>query len=347
MRAREGAVLLVGVFLVALPLFGTDFFVGSIMTRVLMLGLAASSLVFLSSQGGMVSLANWLIFGVAGFAVGNMVATSGRGLKLGWAPWPSMVVALVICTALAWVIGSLSAKTTEIYFLMLTLTFAVIGFFFFGQVTTFSGFGGMTGIDPPAFFDDHPIRLYYGALACSALAYLSFRAIERSPFGLALQGVRDEPIRMASLGFDVPLLRTFAFTFAGFFAGLAGVLNIWWNGQIDPTSIGIGPTLDLLIIAVVGGIMHLEGAWLGAFIFVGANVYLREIPGLGSIGGFVQERVLAQERFNTVIGLLLLLIMVASPDGASGVLARIHGVIRPNGSAKRRAITIDPTGGYK
>ncbi|MFO5197636.1 hypothetical protein RCL06_24890, partial [Salmonella enterica subsp. enterica serovar Typhimurium] len=77
-------------------------------------------------------------------------------------------------------------------------------------------------------------------------------------------GVRDDPIRMASLGFNVPLQRTVAFTLAGFVAGFAGVLNIWWNGQIDPTSISIGPTMDLLIVAVIGGIAHLEGAWLGA-----------------------------------------------------------------------------------
>ena len=85
-------------------------------------------------------------------------------------------------------------------------------------------------------------------------------------------------------------------------AGVAGVLNIWSNGQIDPTSIGIGPALDLFIIAVIGGIMHLEGAWLGAFVFVGANIYLRDIPLVGRLGGAFEDRLLAAERFNTVIG---------------------------------------------
>ena len=139
---------------------------------------------------------------------------------------------------------------------------------------------------------------------------------------MALQGVRDDPIRMASLGFNVQLHRTLAFTLAGFVAGVAGVLNIWWNGQIDPTSIGIGPTLDLFIIAVIGGIMHLEGAWLGAFVFVGANIYLRDIPLVGRLGGVFEERLLAAERFNTVIGVLLLVIMVVSPDGLAGIIVR-------------------------
>ena len=115
---------------------------------------------------------------------------------------------------------------------------------------------------------------------------------------------------------------------AGFVAGLAGVLNIWWNGQIDPTSISIGPTLDLLIIAVIGGIAHLEGAWLGAFVFVGANIYLRDIPLLGRIGGVIEERILAAERFNTVIGIVLLLIMLLSPDGLAGIIVRIRDAVR-------------------
>jgi len=320
---RDVAVVAAFVLLLVLPTFGSDFFIDFVMNRTMMLGLVAASLIFLSAYGGMVSLAQWLIFGVAGFAVGNVVAESGRGLRLGWHPWLGVVIALIVATLVSLLLGALSARSTDIYFLMLTLTYAVIGFFFFGQVTTFSGFGGMTGIDPPGFFEGHPKRLYYAGVVLSALAYLGFRAIVRTPFGLALQGVRDDPVRMASLGFNVPVHRMLAFTLAGFVAGLGGIVNIWWNGQIDPTSISIGPTLDLLIIAVIGGIAHLEGAWLGAFVFVSANIYLRDIPLVDRIGGVLEERVLAEERFNTVIGLLLLIIMVLSPDGLSGIIRRI------------------------
>lgn len=319
---RDAAAVAALIFLLVLPVFGTDFFVDFVMTRTLMLGLAASTLVYLAAYGGMVSLAQWLIFGVAGFAVGNVVAESGRGLRLGWDPWLGVVIALVVATLVSLLFGALSARSTGIYFLMITLTYAVIGYFFFGQVTTFSGFGGMTGIDAPGFFLGHPKRLYYCGVVLSALAYVGFRLLARTPFGLALQGVRDDPIRMASLGFNVPLIRTVAFTLAGFVAGVAGILNIWWNGQIDPTSISIGPTLDLLIIVVIGGIAHLEGAWLGAFVYVAANIYLRDIPLVGGIGGFVGDRILAEERFNTVIGILLLLIMLASPEGLAGIVAR-------------------------
>jgi len=325
---RTAAVAVSCVLLVLLPLVGSDFFIDFVMTRTLMLGLAASTIVFLSAYGGMDSLAQWMMFGIAGFAVGNLVADSGRGLKLDWNPWTAVPVALIVVTIAALTLGALAARSTGIYFLMLTLTYAVIGFYFFGQVTTFSGFGGVTGIDAPDFFLGHPKRLYYAALVLSVGAYVGFRAIARTPFGMALQGVRDDPVRMASLGFNVSLHRTLAFTLAGFVAGIAGVLNIWWNGQIDPTSIGISPTLDLFIIAVIGGIIHLEGAWLGAFVFVGANIYLRDIPLLGDIGGVIGERILAEERFNTVIGIVLLTIMLVSPDGIAGIIARTRERLR-------------------
>ena len=112
----------------------------------------------------------------------------------------------------------------------------------------------------------------------SAAAYVGFRLLRNTPFGMTLEGIRDDPVRMASLGFNVPLHRTLAFGLGGFVAGIAGVLSIWWNGQIDPNSVAIGATLDLLVVAVIGGINHLEGAWLGAFVFVAANNYLRSLP---------------------------------------------------------------------
>ena len=171
------------------------------MTRSLILGVAASTLIFLSAYGGMVSLAQLLLYGVAGFVIGNWVAEEGstKGLTLGLNPWVAVAAALVITTIVALVLGALSSRTFGIYFLMLTLTYAVIGYYVFGQVANISGFGGITGIDPPPLLDG-PVRLYYVGLALSVLAYLGFRAIRRTPFGVALEGVRDDPIRMASLG---------------------------------------------------------------------------------------------------------------------------------------------------
>jgi branched-chain amino acid transport system permease protein len=307
--------LIVLAFLVVLPAFGSQFFVEFVVTRAFILGLVASTIVFLSAYGGMVSLAQLLAYGVAGFVIGNCIPEAdNKGLKLGLNPWVAVVAALVITTFVALLLGALSSRTFGIYFLMLTLTYAVIGYYVFGQVATISGFGGITGLDPPPVFDG-PLRLYYLALAFSVLAYIGFRAIRRTPFGVALEGIRDDPIRMASLGFHVPLHRALAFGLAGFVAAIAGVLNVWWNGQIDPNTVSINETIHLLIIAVIGGIGRLEGAWLGAVVYVAANNYLRDLPFADSIG-------LTDARFNTVVGLLVLAIVVLSPDGLMGLIDR-------------------------
>ena len=300
------------------PLFGKEFIVEFVVTQALILGLIAASIVFLASYGGMISLAQLLMAGVAGFMFGNAALERGaRGLNLGWDPWVAALFAIAVSTVVAFLLGALASRTTGIYFLMLTLVYAVIGVTFFAQVVPVSGPGGLTRIVAPEPFDE-PLGLYYAALALSVLGYLGLRAAGRTNFGLALQGVRDDPIRMASLGFNVPLHRTLAFTLAGFVAGIAGVLNVWWRGQIDPASISVGPTLILLIIAVIGGISYFEGAWLGALVYVLLETYTGDLPLIDRIG-------LTPDRFNTVIGLIVLLIMVLSPEGLVGILARFRG----------------------
>lgn len=312
------AFVVVLVVLLFLPQFTTSFFMGFVMTQTLMLGLAAATIVFLSTYGGMVSLAQLLMFGIAGFMFGNAALESGaRGLNLGWHPWAAVVFALLVTTVVALLLGAIASRTTGIYFLMLTLVYGVIGYYVFAQVVSISGPGGVTRITPPALLSSG-VRLYYAALVLSALAYVGFRLVGRTPFGLALQGVRDDPIRMASLGLNVSLHRTLAFALAGFVAGLSGLINVWWNGQIDPASISIGPTLVLLIIAVIGGISYFEGAWLGAFVYVVASNYLRELPLVDRIG-------ITPDRFNTIIGVIVLIIMVVSPEGLMGMIEKLRG----------------------
>jgi branched-chain amino acid transport system permease protein len=304
-------------FLLILPSLATPFFVNFVMTQTLVLGLAAATIVFLAKYGGMTSLAQFLLFGVAGFMFGNAAQEAGaRGLNLGWHPWASVGFAIVVTTVIAFVLGAIASRTAGIYFLMLTLVFAVIGYFVFAQIVEISGPGGITSIQRPDLLGP-PVRLYYAGIVLSLLAYLGFRAVGRTAFGLALQGVRDDPVRMASLGFNVMLHRTLAFTLAGFVAGLGGLLNVWWNGQIDPASISIGPTLILLIIAVIGGITSFEGAWLGAFVYVLVFTYLRDLPLIDQIG-------ITEARFNTVIGVIVLAIMVLSPDGLTGIVSRLR-----------------------
>src|SRR5439155_2336530 len=188
-----------------------------------------------------------------------------KGLHLGLDPWLSVVLAIVITTAIGFVFGAVASRSTGIYFLMITLTYAVIAFTFFGQVTQLSGFSGIAGIADrtPALVGDpvtQPNRLYYIALVTGLVVYLSIRHVVRTPFGISLQGLRDDPVRMSSLGYNVALHRTLAFGFAAFIASLGGILYVWWSGQIAPGNVDLPETINLLIMAVIGGLARIEGA---------------------------------------------------------------------------------------
>jgi branched-chain amino acid transport system permease protein len=131
----------------------------------------------------------------------------------------------------------------------------------------------------------------------------------------------------------VALHRTLAFTFAAFIASLAGVLYGWWNGVIAPDNVGLGATVDLLIVAVIGGLGRVEGAWLGAFAFIVINNYVRDVS-LPVLGG----------SFNTVIGLIFLAIVIISPGGLMGLWDRLWSLSRRRGSSGQRAAAVGAAG---
>jgi len=306
---------LVALVLVALgPLVFSAYWVSFILTQTFWLGIAATSMIFLSAYGGMVSLGQVGIYGVAGIVLGNVVTTGQvKGLHLGWNPWLGVVIGIAIATVAGVLLGALASRSTGIYFLMLTLTFGVLIYYFFSSVTSFSGFSGISGIQghTPHVVGDptsDPNRLYYIALVAAFLVYVAVRYLVRTPFGLSLQGIRDDPVRMASLGYNVPLHRALAFGLSAFIAALAGVLFVWWNDHVDPTSFGLGPIIDLLIVGVIGSLYRLEGAWVGAFAFIVINNYTHDVN-VPVVGG----------SFNTVIGAIFLAIVLLSPGGLLGI----------------------------
>jgi branched-chain amino acid transport system permease protein len=295
------------------PLILSTYWVGNLLTNALILGIVAASLIFLSAYGGMVSLGQVALYGIAGFVLGNATTNGNtKGLNLGWNPWWGVLAGIAVAIVVGLLFGALASRSVGIYFLMITLTYSVIANLFFGQVTDVSGFGGISGIPTPGLVgaaDAHPKRLYYIALAVAFCVYVLLRYLVRTPFGLTLQGLRDDPVRMSSLGYNVALHRTIAFGFAAGIAAVGGVLFVWWNGHIDPASIDLGATIDVLVIAVVGGLFKLEGAWLGALFFVIINNYSQRIGFIGA-------------RFHTLIGAIFLIIVLVSPGGLIGLWER-------------------------
>ena len=157
----------------------------------------------------------------------NLVAADG-GNAAAWNPWLAALAALVVATLVGLGFGAIAARSEGIYFLMITLAFSVLIFYFFSQVTQLSGFGGVNNLDLPGLVGNpslDPLPLFYTTLVVSVLVFLALQYVSRTPFGLALQGLRDEPARMRALGFDVTRHRMLAFTLAALVAGIAGLLS--------------------------------------------------------------------------------------------------------------------------
>ena len=321
------------------PAVFSSFWLNSILTQALILGIGAASLIFLSAYGGMISLAQTGLIGIAGYALANMVTKDvpggeTKGLLLGWDPTLALIAAVLLTVAIGLVFGAVASRSYGIYFLMLTLTYTVIAFLFVGSVTLIGGFSPVAGVDQytPGFIGDianDRQRLYYIVLITAVFSYLLVRYLVRTPFGISLQGIRDDPVRMASLGYNVSLHRTLAFGIGAFLAALSRVLYAWWFGQLSPTTMGLDATIQLLIIAVIGGLRRIEGAWIGAIAFLTINNEItNRIPssGLPVIGG----------TFNTVIGFIFLAIVIVSPDGLMGLWDRVWE------SRRKRATPADP-----
>jgi branched-chain amino acid transport system permease protein len=330
--AAYPALWLLALFLLLLPAFATDFVLVEIFGYALILGMIALSLMFLAGYGGMVSLVQMSVAGCAGYMVAIFGTSAVSEISLGWPWWLAVLVAVLIAVIFGTLSGALAVRTEGIYTIMITLAIASAFYYFVHQnYTIFNGFSGFNAVRTPQVFGVEwrsPIPFYYLTLFWAALGYLAVIYISRSPFGLALQGTRDNARRMAALGFNVTAHRVAAYAVAALIAAVAGVLLVWHGGQISPGTAGIGPVIDILIIAVVGGLARPIGPFIGALIYVILRTFA--LDALVAVG-------LDGKRFQLLIGIGFLLIVLFSPDGVLGLWARWRERLRrPNGDLRTR-----------
>jgi len=308
-----------GLILLIVPAFVSDFVMFQIFGWSFILGLIALSLMFLGGYGGMVSLAQMALAGFAGYMLAIFGDSAITGISQSWPWWITIPLALALTVVVSCAVGWLAVRTVGIYTIMITLAIAAAFFYFTRQnYDLFNGFQGFNSVLPPQLFGVDwrgPVAFYYLSLFWAVVSYGSVLYVSRAPFGLALQGVRDNPRRMAALGYNVTAHRVAAYAFAGLIAGIGGILLTWQSSQISPGTVGIGPAIDILIIAVIGGLGHPIGAFIGAFIYVLLKTFAVDV--LVALG-------LAGERFQLVIGIGFLLIVFFSPDGILGLWARLR-----------------------
>jgi branched-chain amino acid transport system permease protein len=300
--------------LILFPAIASDFFIAQIGAYALIWGIIALSLMLLAGYGGMVSLAQISVAGVAGYAVA-IFGSNNMGLHgFAWPFWLVAPLSIFFAAVASALIGLIANRTEGIYTIMITLAIAMAFFYFTQQnYALFNGHSGYAGVNAPEFWGVNwrdPKPFYYLCLACAVLAYAAVLYGSQSTFGLTLQAIRDNPRRMRALGFNVPAHKVVAYFFAGLIAGVGGVLSVWFHGRISPGTVGVGPAINVLVVAVIGGLRHPIGPFIGAIVVVLLQTFAIDLVGA--------------ERYNTLIGVVFLAIVFGSPDGVLGLWRRLR-----------------------
>ena len=261
-----------------------DFWVSSGGTRALWLGVTALSMSFLNRNLGLMSLGQLFFSGVAGYIVA--ISSVTHNVKFG----TSVPLAILAGTLSGVIIGWIALKTKGVYFLMLTLAVTLGLYSFANQAQEITrGHTGINSIPSPIIFgmDFAYVKpLYYLFLGIAVVLFALCKFLEKTSFGIALKGVRDNEDRMISMGYRTMPLKMIAFVFSSFLASIAGVMGVFYVTNISPDSVGLVRSIDLLVIVVVGGATYLGGAFVGAILIVlytmSGNVFSGLIMGVFS-----------------------------------------------------------------
>ena len=301
-RALLIAAAILGLGLLALPWLTA----GSPYTTVLAIDLLtaalfAASLHFIMGPAGMHSFGHAAYFGLGAYAAALLMQ------KAGWPMEAALLAAPLVAGAGAVLLGWFCVRLSGVYLAMLTLAFAQIIWAVTFQWDDFTGgSNGLTGVWPAAWLTDK--RAYYLlTLLAVAGGVLVLRRILFSPFGFAMRASRDSPLRADAIGIDVPRIQWAAFVVAAVFAGLAGALYAFSKGSISPDSMGVGKSVDGLVMVLLGGVQTLTGPVVGAVSFT-----------------WLQDTVArSTDYWRALLGGIVLLLVLVFPMGIAGFVGQL------------------------
>jgi branched-chain amino acid transport system permease protein len=271
-------------------------------TQVLIYAIFAMSLDLLLGYTGLASLGHAAYFGVAAYVVA-ILSTAHQASFAACLP-----AALAAAAAVAAVFGLVATRAVGVYFLMITLALGMVTWgLAFRWVSLTMGDNGIAGIARPTLGGASlasPIAFYYLSLGAFLLALGILALVVRSPFGLALRGIREAERRMRALGYDVWLHKYLAFVLAGAFAGLAGALWAYYDGFVSPVEVHLVTSVETLLMVALGGPGTLVGPALGAAVIVLFKNLLS----------------LYTKRWLLMLGLVYICVIVLAPRGIAGAL---------------------------
>lgn len=315
-------VLAAGVVLLAVyPWFGESYYV-ELVVRLMILGIFAMSLDLLIGYTGLVSFGHAAFFGLAGYLLAIVTPDSGPV-----SIWYALPVCLAGTGLFALVVGWLSVRTSGIYFIMITLAFAQMLFYFFNESVRFGGSDGMFLFYKPTvaigsweLIDlEAGHNFYYFTLGALVAAYALLATLLRAPFGLVIQGVRANESRTRALGYATHRYKLVSFIIAGMVAGLAGFLEASHTGIVSPGHLSWHESGMVLMMVILGGIGTLYGPVLGAFTF-----------------GLLQDNFQdLTEHWILVMGFFVVALVLFLPHGLGGLIDRVVSRFPGSGSSGR------------
>lgn len=309
--------LILAALLLAVPLManvlGQPFYV-TLATRVAILALAATGLNLALGLGGLVSFGHAAFFGIGGYAAGILAthAFSGDPLLLGLSGTNQMpaiwLVAMLVAGLVGLLIGLISLRTSGVYFIMITLAFAQMVYYF---AISWPAYGGEDGLSIlvrnqfPGVNTMKPVSFFLICYVVLIVALGLFVLIRGSRFGSALQAARQNEVRVATVGIAPYRIRLTAFAISAALTGLAGALFADLNRFVSPSMLSWHMSGELIVLIILGGTGRLFGPLAGAALFVIFEYVL---------GGLT-------ERWQFFLGLILLGTVLFARGGLLGLLA--------------------------
>ena len=279
-----------------------------LLRRVMIFAIAAISLNLILGYGGMVSFGHAAYLGIGAYAVGVL---SHHGIDNGWLQWGLAIVASALVAA---AIGSVSVRTSGIYFIMITLAFTQMLYYFGISIEEYGGddgmrlkvrsqFSGLIDLNDPASF-------YYLVLAILVLFLYLSRRLVNSRFGLVLQATRSNEARTRAIGISPYPYRLTAFIVSGAMCGVAGALLVNHTAYLTPEFMNWTRSGELMFMVILGGIATTAGPLLGAAAFL----LLEDV-----LQGWSVLPKLVHEHWQLYLGVILVLVVLFAKRGLAGL----------------------------
>ncbi len=265
---------------------------------ILLYGLLATSLNLVLGYGGIFQFHHAVFYGAGAYGAALVITRSGLS------PWLAFIIGPLVAALLSLIMGLICIRLSKLYFGMLQISLGSLVWAIVYRWYSFTGGDdGIHGVPLPEILSS-PNAAYYFALIVTSLSLLIMYKIIKSPFGSALQGIRDNPVRSEMIGINVRRHQLLALVIAGFFAGVAGVIFVVVDSTVFPDMLFWTLSMETLIMCLLGGWFSFLGPMLGAAIILILRTFASTVTVYWAL----------------ILGIIMMFVIFFLPNGVLGFL---------------------------